>query len=333
MIQIDNLHKNFGETEVLSDISLRVDDGEILAVVGPSGAGKSTLSRCVSLLEHPTSGSVAVNGTNLASLSGEQLRRARQRIGTIFQSAPLLRRRTVAQNVALPLEYFRATRRSIDGRVELLLREVGLTERANYYPAQLSGGQRQRVGIARALALNPTVLLSDEATSGLDPATTRSILDLLARLRTDFNLSIILITHEMEVVREVADRVARIDRGRIVESGSVSEIVLQPGSQLARDLLPERPMVGHGRLRGAWEITYASRDVPGNWFTGLFRDAPVDDLEILSASVEAIHDVAVGRVVIGSNELQESWLRRHLEPRGLHVRTVELSPPADEKGD
>jgi ABC-type methionine transport system ATPase subunit len=332
MIEIDQLYKSFGGTEVLSDISLRVDDGEILAVVGPSGAGKTTLSRCVSLLEHPTSGSVVVNGANLASLSGEKLRDARQRIGTIFQSAPLLRRRTVAQNVALPLEYFRATKRSIDARVESLLHEVGLTERADFYPAQLSGGQRQRVGIARALALKPTVLLSDEATSGLDPATTRSILALLARLKTELNLSIILITHEMEVVREVADRVARIDHGRIVESGSVSEIVLQPASQLARDLLPQRPLVGHGRLRGAWEITYASRDVPGNWFTELLREAPADDIEILSASVEAIHEVAVGRIVIGSNVLEESWLRARVEPRGLHVRSIDLAAAAAEIG-
>jgi ABC-type methionine transport system ATPase subunit len=322
VIEINNLSKSFGETSVLDDISLRVDDGEILAVVGPSGAGKSTLSRCVALLEHPTSGDVIINGTNLAQLSGEKLRAGRQSIGTIFQSAPMLRRRTVAQNVALPLEYYRATKASIDKRVGLLLEEVGLTDRRDFYPAQLSGGQRQRVGIARALALNPAVLLSDEATSGLDPATTRSILSLLSRLRTEFNLSIILITHEMEVVREVADRVARLDHGRITETGSVAEVVLRPDSALAADLLPSRPLAAHAELRSIWEITYASEAVPRTWITELLRDAPTADVELLSASVEAIHGVTVGRVVVGSNSLDEAWLRAELEPRGLRVRAL-----------
>ena len=324
MIEIQNLHKRFGDVEVLRDINLRVDDGEILAVVGPSGAGKSTLARCVALLEHPTSGSVVVNDTNLASLSGSALRTARHSIGTIFQSAPLLRRRTVAQNVALPLEFYQATKASTDQRVAALLEEVGLTDRAQYYPAQLSGGQRQRVGIARALALNPTVLLSDEATSGLDPATTRAILRLLSRLRTDFNLSIILITHEMEVVREIADRVARIDHGRIVESGTVSEVVLRPDSDLAKDLLPQHPLLGNPRVRNVWEITYASEQVPSTWLTGMLRAAPTPDVEIFSASIEAIHGVTVGRVIVGSSALEESWLRAHVEPQGLHVRAVDL---------
>lgn len=323
MIEIQNLSKSFGETEVLKDISLTVNDGEILAVVGPSGAGKSTLSRCVSLLEEPTSGSIVINGENLANLAGEPLRRARQKIGTIFQSAPLLRRRTVAQNVALPLEYFRATNDATDRRVAGLLEEVGLTERAGFFPAQLSGGQRQRVGIARALALNPTVLLSDEATSGLDPATTRSILGLINKLRDRFELSIILITHEMDVVREIADRVAHIDNGRIVESGKVSEIVLNPSSALARDLLPERPLIGRHRFVNVWEITYAAADVPGNWLTTVLQESPYRDIEILSASVESIQGVAVGRIVIGSNEADEAWLRRETGTRGLSVRRLE----------
>jgi ABC-type methionine transport system ATPase subunit len=172
MIEIENLTKQFGDRTVLEDISLSVAAGEILAVVGPSGAGKSTLSRCVSFLERPTSGSVRVDGKDFTRLEGADLIAARRNIGVIFQTAPLLRRRTVAQNVALPLEYLHATDGSVTKRVTELLDRVGLSDRSGYYPAQLSGGQRQRVGIARALALAPSVLLSDEATSGLDPATT-----------------------------------------------------------------------------------------------------------------------------------------------------------------
>ncbi|BBY61897.1 methionine ABC transporter ATP-binding protein [Mycolicibacterium helvum] len=324
MIEIENLTKRFGDRTVLDDISLSVASGEILAVVGPSGAGKSTLSRCVSFLERPSSGTVRVDGKDFTRLDGTELIAARRSVGVIFQSAPLLRRRTVSQNIALPLEYIGATSASADKRVTELLDRVGLADRASFYPAALSGGQKQRVGIARALALGPSNLLSDEATSGLDPTTTKSILALLSHLRDEYGLSIILITHEMEVVREVADSVARIDNGRIIESGSVEDIILDPASALAHELLPDRPAVPAASDGEIWEISYASRDVPLDWLTSLqnipgFSGTRVN---VLSASVEAIRGVAVGRAVLSISPSAPAGFADYLRHRGLHVRTT-----------
>ncbi len=324
MIEIENLTKRFGDRTVLDDITLSVGSGEILAVVGPSGAGKSTLSRCVSFLERPTSGTVRVDGKDFTRIDGAELLAACRRVGVIFQSAPLLRRRTVAQNVALPLEYLHATDNAIQSRVAELLDRVGLTDRSGFYPAQLSGGQKQRVGIARALALGPANLLSDEATSGLDPSTTKQILGLLSHLRDEYGLSIILITHEMEVVREIADSVARIDEGRIIESGSVEDVILDPTSLLAHELLPDRPSVpvrGDGEV---WEVSYASRDVPLDWLTTISAAPGIADatVSVLSASVEAIRGIAVGRAVLAIAPAAPRGFRDYLTDRGLHVRAT-----------
>jgi ABC-type methionine transport system ATPase subunit len=324
MIEIENLTKRFGDRTVLDDISLSVGSGEILAVVGPSGAGKSTLSRCVSFLERPTSGTVRVDGKDFTRIDGAELLAARRSVGVIFQSAPLLRRRTVAQNVALPLEYLHATDGSIQKRVAELLDRVGLTERSAYFPAQLSGGQKQRVGIARALALGPSNLLSDEATSGLDPTTTKQILSLLSHLRDEYGLSIILITHEMEVVREIADSVARIDEGRIIESGSVEDVILDPTSVLAHELLPDRPSVPLHGAGEVWEVSYASREVPLDWLTSIQSAPGISDakVSVLSASVEAIRGIAVGRAVLAISPSTPRGFQEYLTDRGLHVRAT-----------
>jgi ABC-type methionine transport system ATPase subunit len=324
MIEIENLTKRFGDRTVLDDISLSVGSGEILAVVGPSGAGKSTLSRCVSFLERPTSGTVRVDGKDFTRIDGAELLKARRSVGVIFQSAPLLRRRTVAQNVALPLEYLQATDASVKNRVTELLDKVGLSERSTYHPAQLSGGQKQRVGIARALALGPSNLLSDEATAGLDPATTKSILSLLSHLRDEYGLSIILITHEMEVVREIADSVARIDDGRIIESGSVEDIILDPTSLLAHELLPDRPSVPLQGAGEVWEVSYASREVPLDWLTSIQTVPGIAEskVSVLSASVEAIRGIAVGRAVLAISPSAPRGFKSYLTDRGLHVRAT-----------
>lgn len=328
MIEIEHLTKRFGDRTVLDDISLSVGSGEILAVVGPSGAGKSTLSRCVSFLEHPTSGSVRVDGKDFSRLDGAQLLAARRNIGVIFQTAPLLRRRTVAENIALPLHYLNATKTSVDKRVAELLDRVGLADRSGYYPAQLSGGQKQRVGIARALALRPTVLLSDEATAGLDPTTTKAILALLSHLRDEFGLSIILITHEMEVVREIADSVARLDGGRIIEHGKVTDVILDPNSTLARELLPDRPNVPVRDGGEIWEVSYASRAVPLDWLTSLqtVPGVAATQVDVLSASVEAIRGIAVGRAVLAISPSAPAGFATHLRERGLHVRATVARP-------
>jgi ABC-type methionine transport system ATPase subunit len=324
MIEIENLTKRFGDRTVLDDISLSVGNGEILAVVGPSGAGKSTLSRCVSFLERPTGGTVRVDGKDFTRLEGPELLAARRSVGVIFQTAPLLRRRTVAQNVALPLEYLGATDSSKEKRVAELLDRVGLSDHSGQLPAQLSGGQKQRVGIARALALGPSYLLSDEATAGLDPSTTKAILALLSQLRDEFGLAIILITHEMEVVREIADSVARIDGGRIIESGAVDDVILDPTSSLARELLPDRPSVPFSGSGEIWEVSYASREVPLDWLTSIHTVPGISgaQVSVLSASVEAIRGVAVGRAMLAISPSAPAAFESYLNERGLHVVAV-----------
>lgn len=243
MIEIENLTKQFGERTVLEDVSLSVDSGEILAVVGPSGAGKSTLSRCVSFLERPTSGTVRVDGQDLTRLEGAELLAARRRIGVIFQSAPLLRRRTVAQNVALPMEYLHATSESIDKRVTELLERVGLADRRDYYPAQLSGGQKQRVGIARALANDPDIMLWDEPFSGLDPLIRREMQDELVRLQREMQKTIVFVTHDLDEAIRLGDRMAVMKGGQFVQVGPPWEIVHNPVNEYVRRFVQARSQV------------------------------------------------------------------------------------------
>ncbi|WP_370249870.1 methionine ABC transporter ATP-binding protein [Nocardioides sp.] len=296
MIEISGLTKTYGTTRVLDGIDLRVDDARIAAVVGPSGAGKSTLARCLTLLERPTGGSVVVEGRDLARLSGADLRVARRRIGTVFQSANLLRRLTAAQNVALPLRHAGVGEAETRARVGELLERVGLLHRATAYPSQLSGGQRQRVGIARSLALRPSVLLADEATSGLDPDATASVLRLLTELRDDLGVTIVVITHEMDVVRGVADHVARLDHGRIVEQGPVADIVRGTDSELSRSLLPLPAEVDAGG-RTRWHVRYRGEVVP-TWLSQLERSLG-GDVAVLAALVESSGGVSLGRLTLG----------------------------------
>jgi len=296
MIEISGLTKSYGATTVLDGIDLRVDDGRIAAVVGPSGAGKSTLARCVNLLERPTSGSIMVSGADLAALSGRDLRRARRQIGTVFQSASLLRRLTAAQNIALPMRHQRLPEQEVRRRVGDLLERVGMLHRANHYPSQLSGGQRQRIGIARSLALKPSVLLSDEATSGLDPESTRAILALLTELRDDLGVTILVITHEMDVVRGIADHVAQLDHGRIVEQGTVADVVRRSDSPLATALLPMPPVVAAPELR-QWRLRLEGTVSPV-WLANVSRELG-SDVAVLAALIEESGQVPVGRLTVG----------------------------------
>lgn len=242
MIQVEKLRKSYGSRKhrvvAVDGVDLHVREGEVFGVLGQSGAGKSTLLRCVNLLERPDEGRIVVDGNDLLALRGAELRRARQGIGMIHQHFGLLSSRTVAGNVAFPLEVMGVPRAERARRVGELLELVGLGRRAKAYPAQLSGGQKQRVGIARALAGRPKVLLSDEATSALDPETTRSILELLRRLNRELNLTVLLITHEMEVVKRICDSVAIMRNGRFTESGRILDLLATPGSELAAGLFP-----------------------------------------------------------------------------------------------
>lgn len=241
MIKLSNIIKVFRQqqntVQALNNVSLHVPAGQIYGVIGASGAGKSTLIRCVNLLERPTSGTVMVDGRDLTCMSDSQLTQARRQIGMIFQHFNLLSSRTVFGNVALPLELNAMPRASIRVRVMELLELVGLSALHGAYPATLSGGQKQRVAIARALASSPKVLLCDEATSSLDPATTRSILELLKDINQRLGITILLITHEMDVVKRICDQVAVINQGELIEQGSVSSVFSYPKTPLAQQFI------------------------------------------------------------------------------------------------
>lgn len=232
MIEFKNIYKTFktknSEVHALQDVSLTVEKGDIFGVIGFSGAGKSTLVRMVNALEVPTAGTVLVNGKDVATLKGTDLRNFRKNIGMIFQHFNLLESKTVYQNIAIPLQLENWPKDKIDQRVKELLHFVELDDKAKALPGQLSGGQKQRVGIARALALNPEILLCDEATSALDPRTTDSILELLRKINKDLNVTILMITHQMNVIQQVCNKVAVLEKGQLVEAGSVIDVFGNP---------------------------------------------------------------------------------------------------------
>lgn len=310
MIEFDDVHKAYRvggrDVAALQPTRLTIAAGRIFGLIGHSGAGKSTLLRLINRLEEPSGGRVLVEGVDVATLDGEGLRRLRQRIGMIFQHFNLLASKTVADNVALPLKLAgELPRREIDARVARLLARVGLAEHAGKYPAQLSGGQKQRVGIARALATEPSILLCDEATSALDPQTTASVLQLLAELNRELNLTIVLITHEMEVIRRVCDRVAVLDAGAIVEEGPVAEVFLHPRHPTTRRLVNEAEHVDEReqvddfahvpgrilRLTVQGEATYAPL------LGRLARETGVD-YSILAGRIDRIRDQPYGQLTL-----------------------------------
>jgi D-methionine transport system ATP-binding protein len=243
MIKLQNVSKSYSDSnrtfQAVEPVSLHVEEGDIYGIIGFSGAGKSTLLRLVNLLEKPDEGSVIVNGEELTNLSGKELRRARQSIAMIFQHFNLLNNRTVAENVAFPLEIAGIGKEERAKRVRECLDIVGLTEKADSYPAKLSGGQKQRVAIARALASRPKVLLCDEPTSALDPQTTRTILEFLKEINQRFGVTILLVTHEMNVVKEICNKVAVMENGQLVEKLSLTERDIRPKSEIAKLLFAE----------------------------------------------------------------------------------------------
>ncbi len=241
MIEIQNLTKTFstaaGDVAALSDVSLTIGDGDIFGIIGMSGAGKSTLVRCINMLERPTEGKILIGGVDIGSLGKKDLRQQRRDIAMIFQSFNLLMQRTCLKNICFPMELAGKKKAEAKKRAMELLEIVGLPDKANAYPAQLSGGQQQRVAIARALASDPKVLLCDEATSALDPKTTHSILELIRDINEKLGLTVIVITHQMQVVEDICRHVAILDNGRVVEQGSVSDIFASPKSDAARHLV------------------------------------------------------------------------------------------------
>jgi D-methionine transport system ATP-binding protein len=290
----------------LYDINLQIMAGEVFGVIGHSGAGKSSLVRLVNLLERPTSGQLTADGLNLTSLKGVGLRRWRRQIGMIFQHFNLLSAKTVSENVALPLTLAGANAEETKTRVTELLTRFDLQSLSERYPAQLSGGQKQRVGIARALACRPKILLCDEATSALDPETTHSVLELLAGVNREFGLTIILITHEMDVIRRVCDRVAVLEEGRIVEVGAVADLFLYPKHLATRRLVFESEQIdeteqqqnlarvaGHAVLR----LTFRGEATYEPLLGSVARETGVD-YSILSGRIDQIKGVPYGQLTL-----------------------------------
>lgn len=282
------------EVTAVDDVSLSVDSGEIFGILGRSGAGKSTLLRCLNLLERPTSGTITVDGVELVALSRQDLRAARRRIGTVFQHVNLLASRTAAENVAYGLEVAGVPSARRRERVAELLDLVGLSDRADSRPSQLSGGQQQRVGIARALATDPSVLLCDEATSALDPDTTAQILDLIADINDRTGVTVVLITHEAEVVRRICDSAALMEAGRVVESGRLLDLVGDPDSRLADILLPVgEPLAG---IPGHHlTLAFADERAVDPTLSRLTRDLGVE-VSILGGTLERVAGHQVGRL-------------------------------------
>ena len=238
MITLEKVNKVYSNgLHAVKDVSLKVNKGDIFGIIGLSGAGKSSLIRLINRLEEPTSGKIFINGENVLEFNKTQLLERRKKIGMIFQHFNLLSSRTVEENVAFALEIANWNKNEIKERVAMLLDIVGLSDKAKYYPSQLSGGQKQRVSIARALANNPDILLSDEATSALDPKTTKSILELIKKIQQKFSLTVVMITHQMEVVKEVCNRVAIMSDGRIVEEGGVHHIFADPKNEITKELI------------------------------------------------------------------------------------------------
>jgi D-methionine transport system ATP-binding protein len=310
IIEFDGVTKAFGpkgsQVNAVEGLDLRIDEGEIFGIIGHSGAGKSTLVRLVNGLERITSGRLVVDGVDISTLPEAKLRPVRARTGMIFQQFNLFRSRTVAGNVAYPLRVAGWPKAQRDARVAELLDFVGLLDRAHSYPDQLSGGQKQRVGIARALAASPRILLADEATSALDPETTQDVLDLLRRVNRELGVTILLITHEMDVVRRIADRVAVLDGGRIVETGSVFDVFATPQTDTARrfvsTVLHDRPNEGDlERLRGTHQgriITAHVQD--GSRVGSVLSDAGRHGVrfEIVFGGISSLQDRSFGSLTI-----------------------------------
>ena len=300
MITVKDLRKVYrqGARDVvaLDGVSLSVPKGSIHGIIGHSGAGKSTLVRCLTLLDRPTSGSVSIDGRDLTAVREAEVRTARRRIGMVFQHANLMDSRTTAANVAHPLELAGWKKAQIQPKVAELLRLVGLEDFAGAYPAQLSGGQRQRVGIARALAADPDVLLCDEPTSALDPRTTDDILDLISDLTRRLQLTVLIITHEMNVVKRICDSVSLLEGGRVIEGGALHEVAANPAGTLAKALvpLPPTPVDGGGPVL---ELLLAGDSAGEPVLSGLTRRFDTD-VNVLAGSIETLAGRRFGRMRI-----------------------------------
>jgi len=333
VIELSALRKVYpspdGDVVALDGIDLTVERGTVHGVVGRSGAGKSTLIRCLTGLERPTSGTVTVDGVTISDLPESRLRTARRKTGMVFQHVNLLDSRTIAANVAYPLEIAGVKRPQRAARVAELLDLVGLGDRASAYPAQLSGGQKQRIGIARALATEPAVLLCDEPTSALDGETTRQILGLVRGLRDRLGITVVVITHEPAVVREVCDAVTLLEHGRVVQSGALAQVVTEVGSPLSRALVPV-PDVPPGGRRRLVEAVYATDTVATSAAFAAVAGLG-DDVEVVSATVEPLAGVRVGRLIVDTPVERTDEVVARLRAAGLDPLTAPTATDAGQE--
>ena len=311
MIEIKNVNKSFGKNKVLTDVDFTINEGEIFGIIGHSGAGKSTLLRCINRLEDFDSGEILVNGKNVKDLNEAQLREMRKNLGMIFQHFSLLERRTVFENVALPMECHGYSKEEINRRVEELLDLVGILDKKNDRPRNLSGGQKQRVAIARALTMNPSVLLCDEATSALDPKTTSSILELLQKINKKFGITIIVVTHQMEVIKQICTRTAIMDGGKVLEIGETEEIFLNSPPAL-RKLLGEDNIVLPSGVN--LKLLFTSDRSNEAIITGMSRELNID-VSIIFGKLEKFREDILGSLIInipdGHVDEVKSYLDRH----------------------
>ena len=329
VIEIQNVSKSFrsraGQVAALDGVSLSIERGEVFGVIGRSGAGKSTLIRMINLLERPSAGRVLVEGVDVTALSPAELRAFRRRVGMIFQHFGLLSSQTVADNVAYPLRLEgKLPATQIRSRVGELLDRVGLSDQARKYPAQLSGGQKQRVGIARALATGPDILLCDEATSALDPETTREVLGLIGEINRELGLTVVLITHAMEVVRQVCDRVAVLDAGRLAETGPAAQVLLHPQHPASRLLVAEAGLEEEAGERPPGRIvrlSYLGETAHQPILARVARDTGVD-VSILAGRVSRIKDTPYGQLTVALNGAGADRAVTALEAAGVRVEAA-----------
>jgi len=335
LIHVENLskvYKNNNDEKIyaLNDINLQVNKGEIFGIIGLSGAGKSTLIRCLNRLEEPTSGKIIMDNIEITKLNKNDLRKKRKEIGMIFQHFNLLSSKSVYENITFPLELEKLNKEEIDRRVNTLLKYVELEDKKYAYPSQLSGGQKQRVAIARALANNPKILLSDEGTSALDPKTTKSILELLCKIRNEFGLTIVLITHQMEVIKDICDRVAIIEDGKIIEENTVEEIFANPKTDTAKEF------ISNLRMNTQEELNYIKK--PNSIllrlsFLGENSKKPIIskmikkfdlDINILSGNINELMTTSVGNLIleVSGNEKEIEKAINWLTKENIHLEVI-----------
>ncbi|MDU1443176.1 MAG: methionine ABC transporter ATP-binding protein [Clostridium cochlearium] len=313
MIQIKDVGKQFGNIKVLKNISLDIKEGEIFGIIGRSGAGKSTLLRCLNGLENYDEGSITVMGKEVKNLNDLELRKLRKDMGMIFQSFNIMNSKNVYDNIALPLQIWKKDKKYIDEKVKELLKLVGLENKAKSFPRELSGGQKQRVAIARALTMEPKVLLCDEATSALDPETTKSILKLIQKINEQLKITVVVVTHQMEVIREICNRIALIDGGKVSAYGEVKDLFLRPEGELKKIIEEEELLPDEGvNIKLFFPSNVSEQSV----ITSMARELNID-FSIVWGKLESFRQEVLGSLIINIEENKKEAICEYLSKKSI----------------